>query len=129
MTIADLCLFSAVLLWLGTIGFAKALAWKEFDNAQPRAREFYNAGWRSRALGAHQNSLEALPFFFGAVTLAELRGSAQSEVDALALAFVVARCLYTAAYIGDKALARSVIWSIGFAINGAIFFSPLWAIR
>ena len=127
MTIAELCVLAVVVLWLATIGLAKGGGWRDYDNARPRAAEFYATGWRARALGAHQNGLEALPFFIAAVLLAEFRAAPRALVDGLAAAFVFARLAYVAAYVGDRALLRSVIWSLGFLINVALFLTPLAA--
>jgi uncharacterized MAPEG superfamily protein len=32
-------------------------------------------------------------------------------------------------YLGDRPTLRSVVWSVGLALNLAIFFSPAWAGR
>jgi len=124
MTIAELCLLAAVVLWLATIGLAKGIGWRMYNNARPRAGGLYESGWKARALGAHQNGLEALPFFTAAVLLSEFRTVPQGLVDGLALAFILARLIYVAAYIGDKPLARSLIWSAGLLINVALFLTP-----
>jgi uncharacterized MAPEG superfamily protein len=125
MTVAELSLLAVVILWLATIGVAKGLGWRDYDNARPRSVGFYADGWRARALGAHQNGLEALPFFAAAVLLAEFRAAPQALVDGLAAAFVVVRLADVAAYIGTRDILRSVIWSTGFLLNIALFLSPL----
>lgn len=125
MTIAELCLLAAVVLWLAPIGLAKAIGFKDYDNARPRAAGFFETGWRARALGAHQNGLEALPFFVAAVLLAEFRSAPQGLVDALAAGFVFARIAYLAAYLGNRALLRSTVWTFGFLINVGLFLAPL----
>jgi uncharacterized MAPEG superfamily protein len=125
MTIAELCFLAAVILWLATIGLAKGLGWRDYDNARPRSTELYESGWKARAFGAHQNGLEALPFFASGILLAEFRGVPQGLADGLALAFIVVRLAYVAAYLGDKALIRSTIWTVGFLINVALFLTPL----
>ncbi len=125
MTIAELCILAIVVLWLATIGLAKGFGWRDYDNANPRSKAFYENGWRARALGAHQNGLEALPFFIAAILLAEFRRINQGLADDLAMAFVVARLAYVATYIADKPLLRSVIWTVGFLINIALFLTPL----
>jgi uncharacterized MAPEG superfamily protein len=127
MTIAELCFLAAVILWLVTIGLAKAVGWREFDNSRPRDKAFYAEGWRARALAAHQNGMEALPFFAAAVLLAEFRGTPQAVADGLAVAIVVARLAYVAAYLGDRPLTRSTMWTVGFLLNVALFLSPLMA--
>jgi uncharacterized MAPEG superfamily protein len=126
MTIADLCLLGAVLLILFSIVPAKVSGRAEYDNANPRDPGFYRPGFRTRALGAHQNGHETLPFFIAAVLLAEMRGAPQDLVDALAVGFLLARVVYVACYLGNQPGLRSLVWAVGFACNLAIFFLPLW---
>lgn len=125
MTTAELCLLATVALWLATIGLAKGFGWRDYDNTNPRSKVFYEGGWRARALGAHQNGFEALPFFAAAVLLAEFRVVNQGLADDLALAFVATRLAYVAACIADQPLLRSVIWTVGFLINITLFLTPL----
>ncbi|MCA6126386.1 MAPEG family protein, partial [Bradyrhizobium sp. WSM 1704] len=79
---------------------------------------------RSRALGAHQNGLEAFPFFAFAVLLAEYRVGPLRLIDELAVLFLIVRIAYVFTYIGNRPTLRSILWSIGFAINVAIFLLP-----
>ncbi len=127
MTIAEWFLFAAVLLFLLTIAPFKPLGWREFDNARPRDPAFWAPPLRQRAQGAHQNGIETFPFFAAAVLLSEFRHVPQGTVDALAVAFVVARLAFVAAYLANYAWTRTAIWNIGFAINAALFVSPWWA--
>jgi uncharacterized MAPEG superfamily protein len=127
MTIAELCLLAAVLIYIGAIGLAKGSNIKAFDNGNPRDAAFYASGFRKRALGAHNNGIEAFPLFAAAVLLAEMRHASQGLIDALAVGFIVLRIAYVAAYVGDKPTLRSVIWCAAFAVNLAIFFAPLYA--
>jgi uncharacterized MAPEG superfamily protein len=125
MTVAEYSLLALVILWLATIGLAKGSDLRAFDNARPRSSGFYESGWRARALGAHQNAGEAIPFFAAAVLLAEFRAAPQGLIDALAGGFIVLRLAYLAAYLGDKPLTRSVVWSLSFLVNVALFLTPL----
>jgi uncharacterized MAPEG superfamily protein len=127
MTLADLCLLGAVIIIIVTIGIPKVMARGKFDNARPRSAAFYKDPFRARALGAHQNGIETFPLFAAAVILAEMRGVHQPVVDGLAVAFLVVRIAYVAAYLADKARMRSAVFAVGFAVTLAIFFSPLWA--
>jgi uncharacterized MAPEG superfamily protein len=129
MTIADLCLLASVILTIASIAPAKASGVREYDNGNPRDPRFYTPGLRSRSLGAHLNGYEAFPFFAASVILAEMRAVPQGTVNALAVAFIVARIVYVALYLGDRPTARSVVWFVGFACNLAIFFSPVWVGR
>lgn len=122
MTIAEWCLFGAVMLYLGTVAPAKALGHREFDNAAPRDPKFYEHPVRRRALGAHINGIETFPFFAVAVLLAEFRQAPQIWIDGLALAFLGTRLAFVLAYVADRATLRTVLWNAAFAFNLGIFF-------
>ena len=124
MTIAEWCVFATLLLYLVTIAAAKWTGGRTFDNARPRAPDFYADPIRARALGAHQNGIETFPFFAFAVLLAEYRDSPQRLIDELAALFLIVRLAYVLTYLGNRPTLRSILWSIGFAINLAIFFMP-----
>jgi uncharacterized MAPEG superfamily protein len=127
MTIADLCLFAAVVLTVLSIVPAKLDGRREYDNANPRDPRFYTAGLRARSQGAHQNGYEAFPFFAASVILAEMRAVPQGTVDSFAVAFILARIAYVLLYLGDRPSLRSAVWFIALLCNLAIFFSPVWA--
>ena len=122
MTIAEWCLFGAVMLYLLTIAPAKALGHREFDNNAPRDPAFYEHPVRKRALGAHVNGIETFPFFAVAVLLAEFRHAPQLWVDGLAVGFLVCRIAFVAAYVGNRAVLRTTMWNVAMAFNLAIFF-------
>jgi uncharacterized MAPEG superfamily protein len=125
MTVAEWCVFGAVILYLMTIAPFKAMGFRSFDNARPRDPEFYDEPLRARALGAHLNGIEAFPLFAAAVLLAEFRASPQHLIDELAILFLIVRAAYVLTYLGDRPTLRSILWSVGFAINTAIFFLPV----
>ena len=129
MTVAEWCLFGAVILYLATVAPAKALGHREFNNAAPRDPAFYEHPVRKRALGAHINGIETFPFFASAVLLAEFRGAPQQWVDGLAISFLVTRLAFVAAYVGDKPTARTVLWNAAFAFNLGIFFLSGFGVR
>jgi uncharacterized MAPEG superfamily protein len=118
-----------VVLTILSIMPAKLSGRGEYDNGSPRDPRFFTPGLRTRSLGAHQNGFEAFPLFAASVILAEMRAVPQGKVDALAVAFLVVRIVYVLLYLGDRPSLRSMAWSVGFACNVAIFFSPLWAGR
>ncbi|GIQ72265.1 MAPEG family protein [Bradyrhizobium sp. RD5-C2] len=124
MTIAEWCVFGTLLLSLLTIVSVKWAGIRGFDNSKPRDPDFYDDPIRSRALGAHQNGIEAFPFFAFAVLLAEFRVGPLRLIDELAVLFLIVRIAYVFTYIGNRPTLRSILWSIGFAINIAIFFLP-----
>jgi uncharacterized MAPEG superfamily protein len=124
MTVAEWCVFGAVMLYLLTIAPFKVIGFSRFDNAKPRAPGFFEDPLRARALGAHLNGIEAFPFFAAAVLLAEFRAAPQHLIDELAVLFLIVRIAYVFTYLGNRPTLRSILWSIGFAINVTIFFLP-----
>jgi uncharacterized MAPEG superfamily protein len=124
MTTAEWCVFGMVMLYLLTIVPIKWIGARRFDNARPRDPGFYEDPVAARALGAHQNGIEAFPFFAVAVLLAEFRGGPQRLVNELAVLFLIVRIAYVFTYVGDRATLRSILWGLGFLINIAIFFLP-----
>ena len=125
MTLAEWCVFGALLLYLLTIASIKWIRFRGFDNSRPRDPAFYDDPLAARALGAHQNGIEAFPFFAVAVLLAEFHGGPQRLVNELAILFLIVRIAYVLTYLGDRPTLRSILWSIGFALNLGIFFMPL----
>jgi uncharacterized MAPEG superfamily protein len=124
MSVAEWCVFGALMLYLLTIVPIKWIGYRRFDNSKPRDTAFYADPLRARALGAHQNGIETFPFFAIAVLLAEFREGPQRLIDELAVLFLIVRIAYVLTYLGDRPTLRSILWSIGFAINLAIFFMP-----
>ena len=125
MTIAEWCIFASVLLYLITIVPVKWISTGQYDNAQPRDPAFYEHGLRERALGAHQNGIEAFPFFAVAVLLAEFRIAPQNLINELSVLFLIVRTAYVLTYVGNRPSLRSILWTLGFLITVAIFFLPL----
>ena len=124
MTIAEWCIFTVLMLYLLTIAPIKWIGFRRFDNANPRDPAFYDDPIRARALAAHQNGIEAFPFFAVAVLLAEFRGGPQRLVNELAVLFLIVRIAYIFTYLGNRPTLRSILWALGFVINMAIFFLP-----
>jgi len=122
VTVAEWCLFGAIVLALLTLAPVKPLAGREFDNANPRDPHFYEKPVRRRALGAHINGLETFPFFAASILLAEFRHSPQFWIDGLAVAFLLARLAFVVAYIADHPTLRTVLWNAAMAFNLGIFF-------
>jgi uncharacterized MAPEG superfamily protein len=126
MTVAEWCVFGAVLLYLLTIAPFKVTGSPQFDNSRPRDPAFYDDPIRARALGAHINGIETFPFFAVAVLLAEFRTAPQNLINELAVLFLIVRIAFVFTYLGNRPTLRSILWNIGFAINVAIFFMPVW---
>jgi uncharacterized MAPEG superfamily protein len=124
MTVAEWCVFGAVMLYLLTIAPFKVTGSRRFDNSKPRDPAFFQDPLRARALGAHINGIETFPFFAAAVLLAEFRASPQNLVNELAVLFLIVRIAYVLTYLGDRPTLRTILWNVGFAINLGIFFMP-----
>jgi uncharacterized MAPEG superfamily protein len=125
MTVAEWCIFGILLLYLLTIAPVKWIRFRRFDNAKPRDPAFYDDPIAARAWGAHLNGIEAFPFFAVAVLLAEFRAGPQRLINELAVLFLIVRIAYVFTYLGNRPTLRTILWSIGFAINLGIFFMPL----
>lgn len=129
MTIANWCVLIACILPVITIGFAKAAGSRSspkeggYNNNRPRDWEATLTGWQKRAVAAQNNGFEALPLFIAAVVLAQQAHGDQGRIDMLAMAFIAIRIAYVAAYITNRGMIRSLIWTAGVGVSVAIFFS------
>ena len=121
MTTALWCVFVAGMLPYVLAAVSKV--GRPYDNAKPRAGG--HTGRQQRADWAQANAWEAFAPFAAAVLIAHWVHVQQSTIDMLALAFIAFRVGHGAAYLGDRPTLRSILWSLGFAINLAIFFMPL----
>jgi uncharacterized MAPEG superfamily protein len=111
MTFAYWMLIAAAVLPYLTIALAKSGG--RIDNRAPRPSLDTLSGWRQRADWAHRNHFEAFPAFAAAVFVAVLTRAPQSRIDQLAGIFVLLRVAYTALYVADQAILRSIFWSLG----------------
>lgn len=125
--IAIWCLLVAVFLPIVATGIAKKNGFSTppseggYDNHQPREWIARQTGASARANAAHENTFEALPFFYAAVLLAHFSGANVWWLNALAIAWVLLRILYIVCYIKDWASQRSLVWAIALVTNIAIF--------
>lgn len=120
MTIAYWCILIAAILPYGLVFVAKAGA-KGFDNRAPRDWYARAEGFRQRAIWAQQNSYEIFPLFAAGVIIAHLTATPQGWIDGLAIGFVASRIAFAICYIADLHLARSLVWTFGFACCVALF--------
>jgi uncharacterized MAPEG superfamily protein len=119
MTIAFWAIVVAILLPVGCAGLAKSGG--DFDNAIPRAWLERQTGWRQRADWAQRNHYEVFPAFAAAVIVASIAHAPQTIADELAVAFVVIRIAYSAAYILDRPGVRSALWTLGLGCILGLF--------
>lgn len=119
MTIAYWCVLIAIFIPLVFAGLAKSRG--DFDNARPRHWLAQSEGWRQRAHWAQLNSYEAFAPFAAGVIIAHLAEAPQVSVNALAVAFVLLRIGFGAAYVADWPTVRSLLWTAGFACVVGLF--------
>ena len=119
MTIAYWCVLIGALLPYPIIIFAKAK--RGFDNRNPRAWLDRLEGLGARAYAAHLNGFEAFPFFAAAVIVAHQIHANQAWLNALAVGYIAARIAYIVCYFTDLASLRTLVWTLGFGLNIAIF--------
>lgn len=127
-SLAYWCVLVAALLPIVCAGIAKSGMFGKsrrdggYDNENPRVWLARQTDWRARANAAQANSFEALPFFIGAVIIAQQLGAHQTRLDILAFVFVVLRMMYIMMYIAGLAGVRSLVWTLAFATNVGILF-------
>jgi len=116
MSIAILCMIAAaalIVITKGPLAVAMAKVDGKYDNRTPRGQQSRLEGFGLRALGAHQNSIEAFPLFAAGVLAALWAQADISTVNNLCLAFVAARILYVILYLADVDKLRSLVWTAG----------------
>jgi uncharacterized MAPEG superfamily protein len=119
MTIPFWCVLAAALLPYLTIAVGKYDP--RYDNRSPRDWEARLQGKQRRAVFAHYNHFEAFAPFAAAVIVAHLAGAPQGWSTALATLFIALRAAYTWAYLADKHLLRSILWTGGIACVVGLF--------
>ncbi len=131
MTIALFCILLATLMPIVCAGLAKGRAMRVshrdggYDNRNPRDWIAKQDGFRKWAQAAQENCWEALPFFAAAVIISHMLGVIGWLPNALAIAFIVLRCVYVWLYVSAQQRLRSLVWIAAFFVNVAIFLLPL----
>ena len=110
---------------LGSIGFAAALIYFPyllvvlgrfqvgFDMGAPRASFDKLPDYAKRANWAHQNSFETFATFTAAALMAYVTKQDSAYAANLAIAFVVARLLFSVFYIINFPIGRSLMFAVG----------------
>jgi len=113
---------AAVLIYLPflVVGYARARA--GYDVSAPRAMFDKLPPYGQRATWAHQNSFEAFMVFAAAALMAYVTGvNSPTAATWAAIAFLVARLLYSIFYILNIPLLRSLMYAIGSLGSGTLF--------
>jgi uncharacterized MAPEG superfamily protein len=131
MTIALFCILLAALMPIVCAGLAKGSAMKVshrdggYDNRNPRDWIAKQDGFRKWAQAAQENSWEALPFFAAAVIVSHMLGVTGWLPNALAVLFIALRVAYVWLYVTARQKQRSMVWTVAYFVNIAIFLLPL----
>lgn len=125
MTVAYWCVFASILMPTAFTLIAKLSSRDYGFKANHHPREFLESlnGFRKRAHWAQLNTFESIPAFMAAVIIAHQQGGDQSQVDMLAITYIVLRIVYGVLYIADLALLRSFAWTAALITILAQFFT------
>ncbi|MCL6752241.1 MAPEG family protein [Nostoc sp. CCCryo 231-06] len=114
---------AAVLIYLPflVVAYARVRIGKEMFST-PRAMVDKLPPYAQRATWAHQNTFEAFMVFAAAALMAYVTGVNSSIAQVAAIAFVVARFLYSIFYILNIPLLRSLMFAIGILGSATLIF-------
>jgi uncharacterized MAPEG superfamily protein len=92
-----------------------------YDQSAPRAMFDQLQPYAQRATWAHQNSFEALIIYGLAALMAYATGVDSDWAKIAAIAFIIARSLYSIFYILNVPIGRSLMFVIGSLSAGTLF--------
>lgn len=92
-------------------------------NLIPRIVSGTFSGYRQRLFWAHSNGLEIIAPFAAAVIIAQNLQVNQQTIDSLAVAFVSFRIVYSAMYIANLGLLRTLMFGGGMACIAGLFIA------
>ncbi|MEH2163748.1 MAG: MAPEG family protein [Nostoc sp.] len=114
---------AVVLIYLPflVVAYARVRIGKEML-ATPRAMVDKLPPYAQRATWAHQNTFEAFMVFAAAALMAYVTGVNSTTAQIAAIAFVVARLLYSVFYILNIPLLRSLMFATGIVSSITLIF-------
>ena len=104
---------AAALVYLPFLVVAFGRVQVGYDIAAPRAMFDKLPAYAQRATWAHQNSFESFMLFSAAAFMAYITQVDSATAKGAALAYVLARLLYSVFYILNVPLLRSLMFGIG----------------
>lgn len=120
---------AAVLIYLPYLLVAFARVQVGYDLAAPRAMFDKLPPYAQRATWAHQNSFEGFMVFAAAALMAYVTGVTSPQGVNAAIAFNIARLLYSIFYITNIPLLRSLMFGIASFSSGTLFYLSLMQIK
>ncbi|MEG5001482.1 MAPEG family protein [Microcoleus sp. B4-D4] len=125
----DCIAVAAALVYAPFLVVALARLQLGYDQAAPRAMFERLPDYAQRATWAHQNSFETFMLFSAAALMAFVTG-VDSEVAGLAaIAFTIARLLFSVFYILNVPLGRSLMFAISSSCTATLFYFSLMAVN
>ncbi|WP_293148155.1 MULTISPECIES: MAPEG family protein [unclassified Microcoleus] len=100
-----------------------------YDQAAPRAMFERLPGYAQRATWAHQNSFETFMLFSAAALMAFVTGVDSEAAGWAAIAFPVARLLFSVFYILNVPLGRSLMFAISSSCTVSLFYFSLMTVN
>lgn len=125
MTFAYFSILIILFLNLFCAAYAKKLGGFQIaDNKNPRDFLARTTGKAARAHAAQQNGHEIFAPYAAAVIIAHATGEAsQAVMNFWAAVFILSRMAFIWAYVQNKAMLRSLIWTAGFLAIVALFIA------
>jgi len=96
-----------------------------YDRAAPRAMFDKLPAYAQRATWAHQNSFETFMLFSAAALMAFVTGVDADVAGWAAIAFTIARSLFSVFYILNVPLGRSLMFAISSSCTVSLFYFSL----
>lgn len=112
---------AAVLVYVPFVVVGYARAQVGYDTKAPRAMFDQLPDYAQRATWAHQNSFEVFMIYAASALMAYVTGVNQPQAAIAAIAFVIARLLYSLFYILNIPAARSMMFGIGTIAIATLF--------
>lgn len=100
-----------------------------YDLEAPRSMFERLPAYAQRATWAHQNSFETFMLFAAAALMAFVTGVESQQAGFAAIAFVVARLLFSVFYIANVPLGRSFMFAISSFCTASLFVFSLIAVN
>jgi len=120
---------AAILVYLPYLLVAFARVQVGYDLSAPRAMFDKLPPYAQRATWAHENSFEGFMVFAAAALMAYVTGVSSTEAVTAAIAFNIARLLYSIFYITNIPLLRSLMFGIASFSSGTLFYLSLMQIK
>ncbi len=120
---------AAVLIYLPYLLVAFARVQVGYDLSAPRAMFDKLPPYAQRATWAHENSFEGFMVFAAAALMAYVTGVNSPQAVNAAIAFNIARLLYSIFYIANIPLLRSLMFGVATFSSGTLFFLSLMQIK